>query len=425
MSVRNTFYPASFTSLFENRELADIKFVVKKKNGGQLSIPAHKFILAFSSPVFRQMFYGDLQEGAVVNINDVTAEAFSEFLQFFYKPEILLTPENIAVVLKLIDKYDTPCCYPVCEVFLMNSVTSQLAYCYFELAHSFQLSACLIDKLEDIICKNMNVVFENGHPGGSEQKMLREILRSNKLKATPMDIFNGATTWATVSLQNKGQLITVNSIKHELGDCFNRIPFQNMELNEFLGCLKGYPNILEPGQYFAILDTIAQNELTRNRTESSQPIVVPFVLDIVSFVCRDATRILFDIEKRCCKNIAFVGFEIMISAIQCPTNVSCEYQLKICTINNIQTVSNSVRLSQAPIKISSPLKHTFRCEADPVLIHSAVGENTECVFVLIFDSNIRSFSFISSDVDIIHGVRIRFPETDHSFVSKFLFKEFK
>lgn len=170
----------------------------------------------------------------------------------------------------------------------------------------------------------MNTVFGKGHPGGSEQTLLQKILQSNKLKATPMDIFNAVTKWATVSLQNKGQLITVNSIKLELGDCFNRIPFQNMELNEFLGCLKRYPKILEPEQYFAILDAIAKKELTRNRTISSQPIVVPFVLDIASFVCGDAARILFDIEKNCYKNIAFVGFEIMICAKKCPENVLCD-----------------------------------------------------------------------------------------------------
>lgn len=425
MSVRNTFYLASFACLFQNREFADVEFVVKQKNGDQKRIPAHKLILAFSSPVFRQMFYGDLQEGAVVNICDVTGEAFSEFLQFFYKAEVQLTPENIAGVLKLIDKYDTPNCYPVCEVFLNNSVTSQHAYCYFELAHSFQLSAHLIDKLENIICKNMYSVFGKGHPGGSEQTLLQKILQSNKLKATPMDIFNAVTKWATVSLQNKGQLITVHSIKHELGDCFNRIPFQSMELNEFLGCLKRYPNMLEPEQYFAILDAIAKKELTRNRTISSQPIVVPFVLDIASFVCGDAARILFDIEKNCYKNIAFVGFEIMICAKKCPENVLCDYQLKIYRSNDIQAVSNFVRLLWQPIKNSSPLKHAFRWQIDPVLIQSAVGAKTKCEFLLNFNSDIRSFSFVSEDVDIINGVRIKFPQTAHSFVSKFMFKEFK
>lgn len=52
-----------------------------------------------SSPVFDSTFFGDLKEGAVVNI-------ICEFLQFFYMDEIQLTFVNIFEVIKLIEKYD-------------------------------------------------------------------------------------------------------------------------------------------------------------------------------------------------------------------------------------------------------------------------------------------------------------------------------
>ena len=51
--------------LFNNDHLSDIKFVVRKMDGESKSkkvIPAHKFVLSISSPVFESMFHGELAE---------------------------------------------------------------------------------------------------------------------------------------------------------------------------------------------------------------------------------------------------------------------------------------------------------------------------------------------------------------------------
>ena len=54
--------------IFNNELLSDVKFVVpaslneSESRKGQKSIPAHKFVLAISSPVFFAMFYGEMAE---------------------------------------------------------------------------------------------------------------------------------------------------------------------------------------------------------------------------------------------------------------------------------------------------------------------------------------------------------------------------
>ena len=50
--------------LFNKELLSDVKFVVPVSNGESESkvIPAHKFTLAISSPVFFAMFYGQMAE---------------------------------------------------------------------------------------------------------------------------------------------------------------------------------------------------------------------------------------------------------------------------------------------------------------------------------------------------------------------------
>ena len=44
-------------AVFNQELLSDVKFVVRDSRGGSKTIPAHKFMLAISSPVFFAMFY--------------------------------------------------------------------------------------------------------------------------------------------------------------------------------------------------------------------------------------------------------------------------------------------------------------------------------------------------------------------------------
>ena len=51
--------------MFNNGLFSDVKFVVRSTDGESESkqvIPAHKFVLSISSPVFEAMFYGELAE---------------------------------------------------------------------------------------------------------------------------------------------------------------------------------------------------------------------------------------------------------------------------------------------------------------------------------------------------------------------------
>lgn len=131
---------ALINNIYKNEKLSDVQFLLKKRTGDESKIPAHRQILASSSPVFEAMLFGDNWKEPSVEITDVCAEAFSEFLQFFYVVEVTLTTENIAEVLKLAGKYDVPKCTVVCERFLKRTVSSEVAFHYYELPLSFDLS---------------------------------------------------------------------------------------------------------------------------------------------------------------------------------------------------------------------------------------------------------------------------------------------
>ena len=64
-------------SLFNNPELSDVRFLVENE-----TVCAHKLILAMGSPVFKNMFFGELKEQrSVISIIDLTTSGFKNALR--------------------------------------------------------------------------------------------------------------------------------------------------------------------------------------------------------------------------------------------------------------------------------------------------------------------------------------------------------
>ena len=94
--------------MFNNELLSDVKFVVRDAEGGserEKKIPAHKFLLAMSSPVFYAMFYGELAERKdSIDISDYDHKSLLEMFRFVYSDEVNLNADNVMQVLYLAKK---------------------------------------------------------------------------------------------------------------------------------------------------------------------------------------------------------------------------------------------------------------------------------------------------------------------------------
>ena len=83
------------TFIFNNELLSDVKFVVPASHNesesrkSQKCIPAHKFVLAISSPVFFAMFYGEMAETAdTIQLPNCDYESLLELFRFLYSDEV-------------------------------------------------------------------------------------------------------------------------------------------------------------------------------------------------------------------------------------------------------------------------------------------------------------------------------------------------
>lgn len=214
-----------FKPLYKNEATSDVQFKMNDRNDSEQIIHAHKAILMCQSAVFDRMFYGDLKEGPIITITDVSAEAFCEFLQFFYSSEFDLTAEHIVEVIQLVDKYDVTKLRAFCEQYLEETLTPADTYWYYELSLSFNLSVNMLNKLEDLICEKPMLFLQYGAKGGSSSLALKNLLESDRWKCDEIDIFEGALAWARSSLTNKNEIVSNDNIRRELGDCLHYITF--------------------------------------------------------------------------------------------------------------------------------------------------------------------------------------------------------
>ena len=129
--------------IFNNELLSDVKFVVPfSPSEIELRtkvIPAHKFVLAVSSPVFFAMFYGRMAETKdSIELPDCEYESLLELFRFLYSDKVNLRESNVMQVLYLANKYMVPSLAEKCSEYLRDSLTASNAFSILTLAHKFE-----------------------------------------------------------------------------------------------------------------------------------------------------------------------------------------------------------------------------------------------------------------------------------------------
>lgn len=115
--------------MFNNPLLSDVKFAFPNT---ETTIPAHKYVLAVSSPVFLAVFFGDLAESSdAIDITECDPDIFLRFLRFIYCDEANFEGIDCAVKLwHLADEYDVPSLAKECEEFLNGNIREWIRWTF-------------------------------------------------------------------------------------------------------------------------------------------------------------------------------------------------------------------------------------------------------------------------------------------------------
>ena len=204
-------------SIFNKELLSDVKFVVRDSQRGSESkkIPAHKFVLAISSPVFYAMFYGELAEKKdSIEISDCGYESLLELFRFIYSDEANLTPDNVMQLMYLAKKYILPSLADKCSAFLQENLDTASVFHVLPEAQKYE-EKDLLDHCWKVIEKETDEAVKSDGFVTIERSVLEELVEKDSLNIKEVELFKAVDCWAEKECEKQG-LVAEGSVKRRI-----------------------------------------------------------------------------------------------------------------------------------------------------------------------------------------------------------------
>ena len=223
-------------TIFNQELLSDIKFLVRDSQGGSESktIPAHKFVLAISSPVFHAMFYGELAETTdSVQISDCEYESLLELFRFIYSDEANLTPDNVMQLMYLAKKYMLPSLADKCSAYLEENLDASNVFTVLLEVQKYE-ERDLLDQCWKVIEEETEEALRSDGFVTIDRSVLQEMVEKDSLTVNEVELFKAVDCWAEKECEKQG-LVAEGSVKRRiLGERIVKgIRFPVMEQEEF------------------------------------------------------------------------------------------------------------------------------------------------------------------------------------------------
>ena len=196
------------TFIFNNQLLSDVKFVVPASTSESESkqiIPAHKFVLAISSPVFYAMFYGQMAETKdSIELPDCDYESLLETFRFMYSDEVNLSGSNVMQVLYLANKYMVPSLAEKCIEYLSENLKASNVFCILPHAQKFE-DKDLEDRCWEVIEKQTEQAVTSDEFVTLERSLVESVVKREQLKVEEVELFKAVDRWATKESERQGK----------------------------------------------------------------------------------------------------------------------------------------------------------------------------------------------------------------------------
>ena len=193
--------------LFNNELLSDVKFIAPMSTGESESkkvIPAHKFVLVISSPVFFAMFYGQMAETKdSIELSDCEYESLLELFRFMYSDKANLSGSNVMQVLYLSEKYMVPSLALQCTEYLQDNLDVSNVFCILPHAQKFE-NKDLEDRCWEVIEMQTEKAVTSDEFVTLERSLVESVVKREALNVREVELFKAVDRWATRESERQG-----------------------------------------------------------------------------------------------------------------------------------------------------------------------------------------------------------------------------
>ena len=224
--------------MFNNDLFSDVKFVVPRiigENENKRIIPAHKFVLSISSPVFEAMFYGELAETRdSIELPDCEYESLLELFRYMYSDEVSLNGSNVMGVFYLAKKYMVPSLAGKCAKYLEHNLDASNVFSILPFAQKYE-EKNLVDRCWKMIDEQTAEAVKSGAGFLTiERSLLEAMVERDSLNIKEVNLFKAVDLWATNKCEKQGLVANGATKRHILGDkIVKAIRFPTMKQEDF------------------------------------------------------------------------------------------------------------------------------------------------------------------------------------------------
>ncbi|PFX23900.1 BTB/POZ domain-containing protein 6 [Stylophora pistillata] len=199
-------------------------------------IPAHKFVLSISSPVFEAMFYGELAESKdSIELPDCEYESLLELFRFIYSDEVNLSGSNVMGVLYLAKKYMVPSLAKTCMAYLEKNLDPSNVFNILPSAEKYE-ERILVEQCWKVIDDETEAAIKSDGFAAIERSLVEAVVRRDTLKVKEVDLFKAVDFWATKKCEEKGLSADGSEKRRILGDRIVKgTRYPGMTSQEFVG----------------------------------------------------------------------------------------------------------------------------------------------------------------------------------------------
>lgn len=226
-----------FKRLLLTDKFADVYFVVGEGRE-QKRFPAHRLVLAASSPLFEAMLYPPtfienpppvtLPMEIVIDDPVISAESFQALLTVLYTDEVAVTSENIMELIACAKKYQIEKLQIICAEFMEADLNADNALSLFEVAPTMLGD----DEFGlEFIRENAEEIFASEGFTTLSRSRLSYLLRDDNLCIEEQSVFNAVRQWGRAQLENEGKTeIETAALKAKIADLIPLIRFPTMDV---------------------------------------------------------------------------------------------------------------------------------------------------------------------------------------------------
>ena len=223
--------------MFNNDLFSDVKFFARGPNGESESkqvIPAHKFVLSISSPVFEAMFYGELAEtGDTIKLPDCEDESLLELFRYMYCDEVILSGSNVMGVPYLAKKYMVPSLARKCAEYLEENLDPSNVFGILPEAQNFE-EQNLVDQCWEVIDMYTEEAVKSEEFATIKRSLLEAVVERDTSNIQEIELFKAVNLWATKRCEEQGLSADGSEKRRILGERIVKgIRFPVMTQHEF------------------------------------------------------------------------------------------------------------------------------------------------------------------------------------------------